>query len=221
MAQQINLYSPILLAPRRYFSALAMVQALGVLMLLLAAAGGWMVWSAAALRHELQGSLQVQAAEREQLTRALAVQQGASGPALAQELAQAEQALAGRRALLEELNRGRLVEGRSHAAMLRMVAQTVPSPVWLTDIKLVDGRLELTGLTLQPDALRPWLVQLAQHPLTASQRLAAVKLEWVAASASVAGSAALPAGTEVWSFQLVSQTPGTPPPDTLIAGVAR
>ena len=43
MAQQINLYSPILLAPRRYFSALAMVQSLAVLAVGLLALSLWSV----------------------------------------------------------------------------------------------------------------------------------------------------------------------------------
>ncbi len=221
MAQQINLYSPILMAPRRYFSALAMVQALLGFTLVLAALCAWVVASNAALRRELQSSVQAQAGEREHLTQALAAQPAASGVALEQELAQSRQSLAARRALLAELTRGRLAEGRSHAAMLRMVAQTVPPPVWLTDIRLVEGRLELNGLTLQPDALRPWLAQLAVHRLTAEQRLATVRLERVTAASAITtahGNAALPEGTEAWAFQLVSQTVPAPGSDLATPG---
>lgn len=204
MAQQINLFSPILLAPKRYFSARAMLRSLLVFALLLAATGAWMIGNSSTLRRDLQSSLQAQSAERARLTQALAAPAATSGPALAQELTQAEQTLAARRALLDELSRGRLVAGRSHAAVLRMVAQTVPASVWLTDVRLVAGRLDLSGKTLQPEALRPWLVQLAQHPVTAGQQLAAVKLERVVAAA---GSEASAAAGEQWTFQLVSQVP--------------
>jgi Tfp pilus assembly protein PilN len=208
MAQQINLFSPILLAPRRHFSAMAMLQALAVFCIVLAALCVWMVSSSASLRRDLQGSDATRVAERERLTKALAAPPAASGAALEQELVLAQQAVASRRALLEALSHGRLVEGRSHAAMLRMVAQTVPTSAWLTDIRLVEGRLELTGMTLQPEALRPWLVQLGQHPLTAEQRLAAMKIERVATSMPASGSnAPTPAVAPAWSFQLVSQTP--------------
>lgn len=211
MAQQINLYNPILLAQRRYFSARAMAHAILVFAVLLALACAWVLASAAMLRRELQGSTQAQASERQRLTQALAAEPAASGAALEQELAQAQLAVARQRALLDELSRGRLLEGRSHAAMLRMVAQTVPPSVWLTDIRLVEDRLELGGLALQPDALRPWLTRLAQHPLLADQRLAAVKLERVTAGAG-AGAGAMGSmlpGTTAWSFQLMSRTPGT------------
>lgn len=208
MAQQINLFSPILLAPRRHFSALAMLQGLALLCAVLVALCAGVLASNGALRRELQGTEQAQGAERERLTRALAVQPAASGVALEQELVAVRQTLAVRRALLDELTRGRALEGRSHAAILRMVAQTVPAAVWLSDIRLVDGRLELKGRTLQPEALRPWIAQLAQHPLTADQRLAAMKVDRDVAPAATAGNAAnVPPGTPVWTFQLVSQTP--------------
>ena len=200
MAQQINLFNPILLAPRRHFSALAMLQAMGLFCAVLAALCVWVVGSSGALRRELQSAELAQAGERERLSKTLAAPTAASGPALEQELAAARLALGTRRALLDELTRGRPIEGRSHAALLRMVAQTVPASVWLTDIRVVEGRLELKGKTLQPEALRAWLGALAQQALTSDQRLAAMKLERDDAAAA-AGS------VPTWTFQLVSQAP--------------
>jgi Tfp pilus assembly protein PilN len=208
MPQQINLYNPILLAPRRMFSARTMAQALGLLVLLLAAASTWVQLGSAALRRDRVASAQVQGAERERLVQVLAAQPAASGVALEQELAQLQQGLAQRGALLAELSRGRLVDGRSHAALLRLIAQTVPAPVWLTEIRLVEGRVELSGLTLQTEVLRPWLSRLADDPMTAGQHLVAVKVEKVLPG-SAAG--AIPAGVEAWSFQFVnSATRGRP-----------
>jgi Tfp pilus assembly protein PilN len=206
MAQQINLYSPILMAPRRYFSAQTMAQALGLYALMLILLCGAAVIGSALLRRELAVTTQSQAAERDRLTQTLAVRapQAATGPALEQELTQLQQALAQQRRQVDELSRGRIIEGRSHAAMLKLVAQTVPAPVWLTELRLLEGRLELTGMTLQPEALRPWLGELAGHPLTAGQRLAAVKVERSTGSA-------VPASVEAWSFNVVSSAPPADP----------
>ncbi|MFZ2652482.1 MAG: PilN domain-containing protein [Burkholderiaceae bacterium] len=214
MAQQINLYSPILMAPRRYFSALAMLQVLAFYALLLILLCGWAVWSTTALRGELQASTRAQGVERDRLTQAIAqhAPQAASGPALAQELSQLQAAVAEQRRQIDELSRGRLMQGRSHAEMLKLVAQTVPAPVWLTELRLLEGRLELSGMTLQPQALKPWLSELSADPRTAGQRLAAVKLE-----RSV--DAATPPGVEVWSFSLVSAAPGADASG--VAGAAR
>jgi Tfp pilus assembly protein PilN len=204
MAQQINLYSPILMAPRRLFSALAMVQSLGAVTLVLAGLCLWAIMDAHTLRRELASGVTAQADERARLTQAIAARTPAANSvaALEQEAALLREALAQQRRQVDELARGRIADGRSHAAMLELVARTVPVPVWLTDVRLLEGRLELSGMTLQPEALRPWLGELARHPLTAGQRLAAVKLER-------ASGASAPVDVEAWSFSLVSSAPAT------------
>lgn len=206
MAQQINLYSPILMAPRRLFSALAMVQSLGVVTLVLAGLCVWATLSAHTLRRELASSAQAQAAERQRLTQAIAARTPVANSVavLEQEAALLRETLAQQRRQVDELGRGRMADGRSHAAMLELVARTVPVPVWLTDVRLLEGRLELAGMTLHPEALRPWLGELARHPLTAGQRLAAVRLER-------ASGAAAPTDVEAWSFSLVSSVPASEP----------
>ncbi len=195
MAQQINLYSPIFLAPQRHFSARAMLQALGVVAVAFAALSGWAQFGSVTLRRDLQSTLRAHESERAQVAAALTDAAGRSdGVALEQELARLRQDVARRRETLGELSRGMAVEGHSHAAMLRLVAQTLPAAAWLTDVKLVEGRLELAGLTLQPEVLRPWLAQLAGHPLTAGQQLAAVKVERAASG-------------DAWRFTIVSSRP--------------
>jgi Tfp pilus assembly protein PilN len=202
MAHQINLYSPALLAPQQRLSAQSMAQALALLAGVLIVASLWLTMSDENLRRAARESALSQAAERDRMTQALASRPVTSGDAIAQELAQVQQQISRRQAMLDELNQGRIVAGQSHAAMLKMVSRTVPSSVWLKQIRLVDGRLDVSGFTLQPDALRPWLVDLASHPLTAAQQLSAVSVDRIeAADAGVAGPA------EVWSFRLVSQKP--------------
>lgn len=197
MAQQINLYSPILLTPKRHFSALAMLQSLSVLALALLALCLWTVFTSQRLQHEMGDTARHDADERHQLEAALA--QRAKAPkdstALEQELTQARQALAARQALLVELARADDDHARGRAAMLQLLAQTVPAPVWLTEVRLGDGRLELSGMTLQPESLRPWLTRLAAEPALAGQALAAVKVERSDAAT----------GAEVWSFRVVSR----------------
>lgn len=176
MAQQINLYSPILLTPKRYFSALAMAQALAALALGLVAFGTWTTLSTAKLKADLAASGAAAQQQKAALAAALAAQPAlpASPAALEQELTQARQRLAERRALLAELNPP---EGPGHAALLRMLARTAPATLWLTEVRRQDGRIELAGLTEQPEALRPWLATLSADPLFEGTTLRAVKVE--------------------------------------------
>lgn len=194
MPQQINLYSPIFLVPRRHFSARAMAQSLAVVAVALAALCAWAIWGSLALRRELAEVLARGTQERAQLVAALAAQP-ASAPApaaLNQEMARVQADLAQRRRALAEIEQGLATPQSGHAARLRLLARTVPPQAWLTELKLADGRLELTGLTQQPEVLRPWLERLAQEPLSAGLPLAALKVER--------------AGPEGWRFAIVGAT---------------
>jgi Tfp pilus assembly protein PilN len=201
MAQQINLYSPILMAPKRYFSALAMVRSLAVLVLGLALLGMWSMSTTAALRRELASSGVTYNSEKKRLNAALGARPDGGkdadkdAGALTQELAQTQRLLTERQRLLDQLAPS-ASEASRRSELLGWMAQTVPEPVWLSDVHLVDGRLTLTGNTLQPDALRLWLDRLAQHPSLAGQKLYAAKIEH--------SDGPGPAGADSWSFQVTS-----------------
>lgn len=179
MAQQINLYTPILLTPRRYFSALAMVRALALLTFGLALLGAWSVLSTWQLRSSLASATQADELEKQSLQAQLARRPAPpkDTTAIEQELAQARKQLADRQGLLAELSPASGLPAAQRSALLKLLAQTVPAPVWLTEVRMADGRVELVGLTLQPEALRPWLALLSGHPALSGQSLRAVKVE--------------------------------------------
>jgi Tfp pilus assembly protein PilN len=198
MAQQINLHSPILLAPKRYFSALAMVQALAALAVGLAGLCAWTLNSTQTLKRDLQSASAAHGAERQRLSGMLAQRPArASDSAILQEVAAEERLLAERRRQRDGLMQGLALEGRSHSAWLRLLAQTVPGPVWLTEVKLGDKGVQISGQTRQPEALRPWLATLSGHPLAGGHAFAAVQVE--------RGTAA--SGNELWSFQVAGGAP--------------
>jgi uncharacterized membrane protein YqjE len=199
MAQQINLYSPILLQPKRYFSALAMLQALGALLLGLLALGGWVEHRTAQQRQQLATTTTAQSADRQRLQAELAGKPTApkDNSALEQELAQARQAVAERQRLLADL--ATPPAGASRATLLRLIAQTAPSQLWLTEVRLSEGRLELAGISLQPEQLRPWFAQLLAQPALQGLQLRTVVVD--------ATDAAQREGREMsWTFRMVAQT---------------
>lgn len=201
MAQQVNLYSPILLAPKRYFSALAMLQALAVLAAGLAGLSLWSVSHTQGLKRDLASASAADSAEQQRLRVALAArpalsQTATNFSALEQELAQARKQLAEREALLASIAAPAPGSGISRSALLRVLAQTLPASAWLTEVTLEGGRVDIAGATLQPEALRPWLDRLSAHPALAGQTLEAVKVERRDANVG--------AGPETWSFRVVS-----------------
>jgi len=198
MAQQINLHSPILLAPKRYFSALAMVQALSALAVGLTALCAWTLHSTQTLRRDLLSASAAHDMERQRLSNALAQRAApAADSAVLQEVALEEKLLAQRLRLRDGLTQGLAREGHSHSAWLRLLAQTVPGAVWLTEVKLGDKGVQISGQTRQPEALRPWLQTLSGHQLAGGHAFAALQVE--------RGTAA--SGGELWSFQVAGGAP--------------
>jgi Tfp pilus assembly protein PilN len=207
MAQQINLYSPILLAPKRYFSAQAMAQSLAVLAVGLVALSLWSVNHTQVVRRNLASATAVDNAEQQRLKVALASrpvpsQSATNLSAMEQELAQVRGQLADREAMLASVSAPAPGSRISRSTLLRVLAQTLPDSAWLTEVKLVDGRVELAGATLQPETLRPWLDRLSANPALAGQALEAVRVE------RRDGDAA--SGREIWSFRVVSGRSATP-----------
>ena len=218
MAQQINLCTPILLTQKRYFSAQTMVQALAVFVVFGGSLCGYWVWSLNTASEGFKKTLATQAHELESLQAAIKQGKVDTGPleaALAKELEGQQMTLQQRQSLMEALQRGLFRPGWGHAARLRLVAQSIPAQVWLTDLKADDSQLELSGFTLEPAALNDWVSKLAASPLLQGQKLATVKVE--NASAAVLKALTVPATSAppgastaaaqprpMWSFSLVS-----------------
>ena len=199
MAQQINLFNPILLTPKRHFSAAAMLPALGALALGLAALSGWTMMNTRQLRHDLTAADATYRAEKQSVLAALARQPAPRDTAaLEQELDRARRALAERRQQLDDLRGG--ASGSSPTAWLQLLALTAPPPLWLTEVRIAGAQIEIGGATLQPEVLRPWLARLAGDTLAAGQPFASLRVERVATAETptwtfVAGNAA-PAAKE-------------------------
>jgi Tfp pilus assembly protein PilN len=211
MAQQINLLTPILLAPKRYFSALTLLQATGLLLVAGLAAALWLQQRERSADARHQALLAQYATERQQLTVA---QAGLPAPldaaTVQQQLLPLTAGNADLRALLKVL--GVSAAGQHHSDLLALVANTLPESAWLSELRYTPGRVELVGGTLDTAVLRPWLARLAAHPLLAGQELAALRVERLGAPGTQAGGDALlsrgsplmASSLPVWSFRVVS-----------------
>ncbi len=199
MSQQINLYSTALKAPAQRFAAEMVVASLAVTALVVVAACLWAQALTRGMQQDMAAVRASQVQEKQQLSARLPSSENQAG-ALEQQLAQVDAALLQRRAVLDELTRGRLDDKHRRSVLLRRVAQTLPKSVWLTKIDITDNRLELHGRTLEPESLRPWLAQLAADPILPGQPLAALKIERDNASAALN-----PGAQEPWVFTMVSK----------------
>lgn len=214
MSQQINLLTPILLAPRRYLSAATLLQATALLLVAGVATALWLHQRDRAAQQRHQVLLSQHEAERQQLLvarAALPAPQDAA--ALQQQLQALQDGNAARMALLRTLgSESDEQAGRRHSDLLALVARTLPDVAWLGELRYAPGRVELAGGTLDTAQLRPWLGRLAAHPLLGGQQLSALRVERVGAPGTEGGSGSLLDGAgltarpplPVWAFHVVS-----------------
>jgi Tfp pilus assembly protein PilN len=94
-----------------------------------------------------------------------------------------------RQQALAALQQGRAAPGFGHAARLQLVAQTIASQAWLTQLRADDTQLEVSGFTLEPAVLTDWVNRLAQSPLLKGQALSTVMVEQVKPEAVLPGGA--------------------------------
>lgn len=219
MAQQINLLTPILLAPKRYFSALTLLQATALLLVVGVAAGLWMQHRDREADADHQALLAQYATQRQQL---LVARAGLPAPqdahAQQQQLQALEAGNAQRQALLGSLgNEGGRKPGQRHSDLLALIARSLPEAAWLGELRYAPGRVELVGGTLDTAVLRPWLSQLAAHPLLAGQELSALRVERLGAPGTEGaaqpllerGGSLAQSPLPVWAFRVVSAPAGS------------
>jgi Tfp pilus assembly protein PilN len=214
MPQQINLHTPVLLTQRRYFSAHAMAASLLVFALGLAGLTLWLQHSTRATRAELEHTLAGIGEERARLALALGARPADTAATLQQALQALQAEHARQRELVAELRRGLRPSGQGHSALLRMLAQSLPARAWLTEVRLADQRLEVSGETLDAALLQPWIDTLATQALLAGQPLAALRVEQRPSE---------PGRAERWGFTLVNApaAPGLATTVTALDGAAR
>lgn len=163
MSQQINLFNPLFLRQEHYFSAKTMVQALGVIAVVLVAfyAVAYLQMrglEAQRVETEAQG-----AKSRQQLTDLSAKAKGrGKSAALADELQRAENTLKGQQQLLAALRGEALGDTDGFSRYLTAFARRPLDGLWLTGIAVgASGTtLDLRGLALRPELVPAYIQML-------------------------------------------------------------
>lgn len=211
MPQQINLCVSVLRSKKQPFTARTMLPALGVFFLLGASLCAAWVWN---LSHSAQGyrqNLSTQASEIQSLQAAILLNQANAGPVAPAQLAKLQMlqlAVHQRAKIRDALQRGVFRPGEGHSDRLSMVAKSIPASVWVTTLGSQNGRFEVAGYTLEPEALNDWVARLQAEPLMRGLKLSMVTVEKATnLSTPAAGKGAGGFVRPVWTFTLLNQEP--------------
>lgn len=180
MSQQINLYSPLFRKQKKVFSALAMVQAMG---LVVVAVAGFYFYVA------LQGSLlEIRAADsRQQLAgelERLKVYSARETPethakALAEQRKSLEAALAERRRMAQALADSGFGRNDGYSELLRTLARVSMDGLWLTRIYFSeqDGEVAIAGRATRAELVAVYLERLRAQSALRGQAFASLEIK--------------------------------------------
>lgn len=167
MSQQINLFNPLLRKQKKYFSAVTMAQALGMVLvgvLLFYAYIAYQVRVTTKQEADLSRSLQ---SSQKALDKLAAVASGKQkNPQLEAEVARLSQQIASRDKVLKTLESGSLGNTKGFSEHLRALSRQSVHGLWLTGFVITGtaDATEISGRALQPELVPAYINRLKQEP---------------------------------------------------------
>lgn len=179
MSQQINLYNPVFMKRKKYFSANAMVQAL-----LLIAAGSALFYAYAAYQVGLLAKQSDEAGSRhnaEQLKLARYAAEFSPQQAsllLEEELKKEEVRAAAQRVLIETLKGGAIGNTAGYSEYLRAFARQAIGGLWLTGFNITEdgAQIAMSGAVLSPELLPAYIQRLSGETVMRGKTFASLQM---------------------------------------------
>lgn len=179
MAQQINLFNPVFLKQKKYFSAVTMLQALGLLLAGILAFYGYVRYESVALRRVADGASKQLAAQTEQVSR-LTKDFSPAGRSklLEEETTRMAARLKQREELLGILLTGGLGNAQGFARYLAAFARQAMGGVWLTGLTIAgdENDLLVSGRVLYADLVPQYIRALNKEEVMRGRRVAELRL---------------------------------------------
>ena len=168
MSQQINLFNPLFLEKKKYFSAVTMTQAIGLIVLGMAVFYAFAFWQDRNLARQIAESGRAYEQQKQQFGKITAELSPEKREAqLDQDLKNIEAAIALRRSLMGELGTGGPAAPRGYSEYLRAFARQTVQGLWLTGVQIAEGggQVTMSGRALQADLVPVLIGRLKQEPV--------------------------------------------------------
>jgi hypothetical protein len=204
VAQQINLFNPIFLKQKRYFSATAMAQAGGLIVLGVLAIYALQVRQTRALER-VAAETQRQLDERKAQIVVFAKQTSVdTSRALTAELEAAEARLVERRSLLDDVRTGVGGDAKGYSRYLAALAHANTSGVWLTGVEIggKSGELVIKGRALESALVPAYIDSLKRQAPFTGRRVGELKVAAKVAPPAAIGSSQVGTATRYLEFSL-------------------
>jgi hypothetical protein len=205
MSQQINLYSPLFRKQKKVFSAVAIAQALGLVVLFIAVFYFYVAGQTSLLEIRAVDSARQLKADLERLkVSASSESPEARARTLGERKRKLEAALAERAHALQAMESGAPGRTEGYASILRAFARLSMEGVWLTRVRFSDesGEASITGRALRPGLVPVYLERLRSEERLRGQEFASLEITRQAAPAAQGESKAAPQAGSLVEFVL-------------------
>lgn len=180
MSQQINLFNPIFLKQKKYFSTVAMLQALGLLLVGSALVAIYANFQVSALSKQAAASTMQLSLSQAQLAKIKAEygpRQKNTG--LERQLQQAEADMQSLKQVFTILQKGDMGNTKGYSGYFRAFARQIVDGVWLTNVSLIGAgnEIALQGRALQPDLVPTYMNHLKREPVMQGKSFGTLEMQ--------------------------------------------
>lgn len=187
MSQQINLFNPIFMKQRKYFSLLTMLQALGMIVAGSLLFYGYALYQVNQLAGQAVESTKRYDAEEARLTRLAAEFSPQHANQLLQgEAQQLEKVFAEQTVLIEALKSGVAGNTTGYSEYMRAFARQVVPGLWLTGFRVAGdaAHISLKGHVTSPELLPAYIQKLGREPIMQGRNFSNLKMQQPATDAA-------------------------------------
>jgi len=180
MSQQINLFNPIFMKQRKYFSLLAMLQALGLIVAGALLFYGYAIDQVGELRKQSEESTKRHNAEEVRLARFTAeFSPQQANQALQEEVRRTEKQVADQAELVEIIKSGAVGNTTGYSEYMRAFARQVVQGLWLTGFRVTGDAMQisLSGKVLSPELLPAYIQRLGKESIMQGKTFSTLQMQ--------------------------------------------
>ena len=187
MSQQINLFNPIFMRQRKYFSLLTMLQALGLIVVGSLFFYGYAIYQVGELRKQSEESTKRYNAEEVRLARFTAeFSPQQASQALQEEVRRMEKQVADQADLVEIIKSGAVGNTAGYSEYMRAFSRQVVPGLWLTGFRVTGDatQISLSGKVLSPELLPAYIRRLGRENIMQGKAFSTLQMQQPKADAS-------------------------------------
>jgi hypothetical protein len=180
VSQQINLFNPLLLHQKKYFSVLAMLQALVLIVLGSALFYAYAVYQVRMLAAQSQETSKRYADAQARLARNSAeFSPQQARQLLDNEVKKAEAQLVAQRELIDTLKSGAIGNTSGYSEYMRAFARQTMNGLWLTGFDITGDAVQMSmrGGALSPELVPGYIKRLSQEKIMRGREFASLQIQ--------------------------------------------